>query len=150
MPRRREALHWRLTAPSLLHAYVPKPNLRLEFPPKPCQWAQLELFISWWMGLKNPERRESECWYSLQEPANAPISNPSFNSSLQLLSSELWRGSPCPNPIRACHNKSKVTANWGDSGVFVSAAGKCAGLELSPCSACILQNSSGLDGKREL
>lgn len=41
-------------------AYVPKPNLRLEFPPKPCQWAQLELFISWWMGLNNPERRKRE------------------------------------------------------------------------------------------
>lgn len=40
-------------------AYAPKTNLRLEFPSKLCQWAQLELFISWWMGLNNPERRES-------------------------------------------------------------------------------------------
>lgn len=40
---------------------VPKPNLRLEFPPKPCQWAQLELFISWWMGPNNPERRACVC-----------------------------------------------------------------------------------------
>lgn len=41
-------------------AYVPELNLRLEFPPKPCQWAQLELFISWWMGLNNSERSERE------------------------------------------------------------------------------------------
>lgn len=40
-------------------ANAPKTNLRLDFPSKPCQWAQLELFISWWMGLNNPERRAS-------------------------------------------------------------------------------------------
>lgn len=91
-----------------------KPNLRLEFPPKPCQWAQLELFISWWM-----EKRARRCWYRLQESANAPISNPSFNSSFQVLTSERWRDVP----VRtwAMHNQSKVTADWGGVRGFASA-----------------------------
>lgn len=41
--------------------YVPKPNLRLGFLLKPCQQVQLELFISWRMGLNSPKRSDREC-----------------------------------------------------------------------------------------
>lgn len=107
-------------APSLLDAYIPKPNLRLEFPLKPHrQWAQLELFISWWMGLNNPERRQRECVdlvfrsQLMHQSQICPLTHHSSSSPLN-----------CGNLIHACHNKSKVTAHWGESGVFASAAGK--------------------------
>lgn len=90
---------------ALLLLPPPKTNLRLEFPSKLCQWAQLELFISWWMGPNNPERRE--CGQRLQKPA--PILNPSPNSFLTSF-------------------KSKVTANWGDITVHASVPEKYWGL----------------------
>lgn len=135
-------------APSLPDAYIPKPNLRLEFPLKPhCQWAQLELFISWWMGLNNPERRERECVdIVFRNPANAPISNPSFNSSLQLLSSELWRDS-CPNPIHACHNKSKATAHWRESGGICICSRDVSRVSAKPQQCLYFPEPSGYDGR---
>lgn len=50
-------------------------------------------FHGGWDWTIQREERERVCWYSLQEPAKASISNPFFNSSLQLHSFELWRDS---------------------------------------------------------
>lgn len=91
------------------------------------------------------EKRDRVCWYRLQEPANAPISNPSFTSSFQVLASELWRG--CLVQTWCMQAKSKVTINWGDIGVFASAAEKWWGLVLSPSYVYTIPNSAGFDGR---
>lgn len=80
MSRRQEALPWWLPVCCMLTSL--RPITGLSFPPEPCQWAQLELFISWWMGLNNPENGEREREWAI---ANSPISHLSFSSSLQLL-----------------------------------------------------------------
>lgn len=72
-----------MMAPSLLHAYIPKTNHRLEFPPRalPVGSAGIVHFMvdgteqSW-------EWREREREWAI---ANSPISHLSFSSSLQLL-----------------------------------------------------------------
>lgn len=135
MPRRQEALPWCLMAPSLMHAYIPKTNHRLEFPPRalPVGSAGIVHFMvdgteqSW-------EWRERE-WAI----ANSPISNLSFSSSLQLL----WAMERLSVPALIClfHNKSKVTSRWGESWIFASAARSQGGLVLSTRSIRMVLNA---------
>lgn len=137
---------WRLPVCCMLTSLNPISGL--SFPPKLCQWAQLELFISWCMGLNNPWRGgESEG--VLVQSANAPISNP----PLKLITPAplLWTVEKLLvlNQIHACHNKSRGDCSLGavQARASASAAGKWGGLVLSPGSVCTIPKPSGHNGR---
>lgn len=97
----------RLMALGLLHAYVPKPGLRLEFPLKalPTGSAGIVHFMV--------DRAGESCRRFDSLPANALISNLSINSSPQHLFSEPRGDSHVPT--RSVHGTTKV--KWMLTGV---------------------------------
>lgn len=151
MPRRQEALCWRLTAPSLLHAYIPKPNLRLEFPPKalPMGSAGIVHFMVHGTEQSWERWRQRGCVDTVfRSQLKAPISNPPI---------KLITPAPLPwtverllllNQIPCMSQQKQRWLLTGESaGRLHLQQGSEEGLALSPGSVCTIPKPSGHNGR---